>query len=91
MTDKRVMYEYLLDRLTKLETRKECELLLEDLCTYAETENMAQRLYSAKLVLEDKTYARVEEETQISSATLSRVSRCIKHGSGGYRMIIEKK
>lgn len=91
MTEKRVMHEYLLDRIMKLETREECELLLEDLCTYAEAENMAQRLYSAKLVLEGKTYAQVEEETQISSATLSRVSRCIKYGGGGYRMIIEKK
>ena len=91
MTEKRVMYEYLVDRLVKLSTREECERLLDDLCTCAETENMAQRLYSAKLVLEGKTYAQVEAETQISSATLSRVSRCIKYGGGGYRSIIEKE
>ncbi len=91
MTEKRVMYEYLVDRLVKLSTREECERLLDDLCTCAETENMAQRLYSAKLVLEGKTYAQIEAETQISSATLSRVSRCIKYGDGGYRSIIEKE
>lgn len=91
MTEKRVMYEYLVDRLVKLSTREECELLLGDLCTCAEIENMAQRLYSARLVLEGKTYAQVEAETQISSATLSRVSRCIKYGGGGYRSIIEKE
>ena len=49
---------------------------------------MAQRLYSAKLMLEGKTYSQVIEE--ISSATLSRVSVCIKHGNGGYRTVIEK-
>lgn len=91
MTEKNVMHEYLLERLVKIETREECELFLEDLCTYAEIENMEQRLYSAKLILEGKTYAQVAEETQISSATLSRVSRCVKHGGGGYRNIVEKK
>ncbi len=91
MTEKRVMYEYLVDRLVRLSTREECALLLEDLCTCAEIENMAQRLYSAKLVLEGKTYAQVEAETQISSATLSRVSRCIKYGGGGYGTIIGKE
>ena len=90
MTEKHVMYEYLLDCLTGLENREECELFLQHLCTYAEIENMAQRLWSAKLILEGKTYAQVAEETQISSATLSRVSRCIKHGGGGYRAVIEK-
>ena len=41
-------------------------------------------------MLEGKTYSQVIEETQISSATLSRVSVCIKHGNGGYRTVIEK-
>lgn len=90
MIDQKVMHDYLLERLTKLETAEECELFLQDLCTFAEVDNMAQRLYSAKLMLEGSTYTQVEEETQISSATLSRVSRCIKHGGGGYRLLIEK-
>ncbi len=90
MVDKQVMRDYLLDRLIKLESKEECERLLEDLCTYAEIENMAQRLYSAKLITEGNTYAVVQEQTQISSATLSRVSRCIKHGSGGYISVINK-
>lgn len=91
MTEKRIMRDYLLEILTKLHSKEECELFLQDLCTYAEIENMAQRLYSAKLILEGKTYTQVAEETQISSATLSRVSRCVKHGNGGYRSIIEKE
>lgn len=51
MTDKQVMYDYLVDCLLKMESREECEALLADLCTYAETDNMAQRMYSAKLIL----------------------------------------
>ncbi len=90
MTEKNVMREYLVERLSKLSSTEDAELLLQDLCTFAEVENMAQRLYSAKMILEGNTYTQVQEETQISSATLSRISRCIKHGNGGYRTIIEK-
>lgn len=89
MADKKEMREYLLDRLTKL-TADDVEEFVKDLCTYSEIENMAQRLYSAKLLLEGKTYAQVIEETQISTATLSRVSACVKHGDGGYCKVIEK-
>lgn len=90
MTDKQVMHDYLVDCLLKLESKEECEALLSDLCTYAETDNMAQRVYSAKLILDGLTYNEVIEKTQISSATLSRVSRCVKHGDGGYKRIIDK-
>ena len=89
MIEKQVMHEYLLDRITKL-TSQDAEAFLQDLCTYAEIENMAQRLYSAKMILEGKTYNQIMEETQISTATLSRVSSCVKHGGGGYKTIIEK-
>ena len=56
--------------------------LLEDLCTTKELENMAERCYAAKLLLEGKTYNQVMELVEISSATLSRVSRCVQYGSG---------
>ena len=55
---------------------------LEDLCTAKELENMAERCYAAKLLLEGKTYSQVMEAVEISSATLSRVSRCVQYGSG---------
>lgn len=90
MIEKKVMHEYLLERLTKL-APQDAELFLQDLCTYAEIENMAQRLYAAKMILEGKTYNQITEETQISTVTLSRVSACVKHGGGGYKTIIEKE
>lgn len=63
------------------------EKLLEDLCTAAEVEKLAGRLWAAKLLIEGKTYAQVMEETDISSATLSRVSNCVRRGKGGYRAV----
>ena len=56
--------------------------LLEDLCTTKELENMAERCHAAKLLLDGKTYNQVMELVEISSATLSRVSRCVQYGKG---------
>lgn len=76
--------------ITDVESVEECKALFDDLCTYKEVEQMAQRLRAAKLLLEGKTYNEVISETGISSATLSRVSRCVNHGSNGYKKAIEK-
>ena len=65
-----------------LETAEDCECLFEDLCTAKELEQMAQRIKAAKLLMEGKTYNQVMEECEISSATLSRVSRCVQYGNG---------
>lgn len=74
----------LFEVIIKLETIEDCRALFADLCTYKEIEQMAQRIKAAELLLEGKTYAQVIEATDISSATLSRVSRCVRYGSGGY-------
>lgn len=86
MLDKHVKELYGI--LIKLQTEEECKALLEDLCTFKEVEQMALRAYAAKLFLQGKTYVEIIQETELSSATISRVSRCITHGSGGYRTFI---
>lgn len=73
-----------------LTTAQECQALFEDLCTNKEIEKMAERIYAAKLLLEGKTYNQVIAETDISSATLSRVSRCVQYGEG-YSKILKKE
>ncbi len=78
----------LYELFTKLQTTEDCKALLDDLCTFKEVEQMAQRAYAAKLFLEGKTYTEIIAETEISSTTLSRVSKSIAHGSGGYRKFI---
>ena len=89
--DNQEMVKELYQAFLKIETIEECENFLNDLMTNKEIEAMSQRLMAAKLLLEDKTYNEVIKETDISSATLSRVSRCIQYGSGGYKSIIQKE
>lgn len=84
-------YKELFEEILKLETIEECQKFFDDLCTINELEAMLQRIKAAKMLLQDKTFQEVIKETQISSATLARVSKCIKYGDGGYKEILEKK
>lgn len=74
--------------IAELKDAKECKDFFEDLCTYKEIDAMAQRLCAAKLLLEGKTYEQVIAKTDISSATLSRVSKCLKYGEG-YKKVLK--
>ena len=77
----------LFDTILKLRTREDCAAFFADLCTEKEVENMAERLAAARMLLEGKTYLQVIEAVDISSATLSRVSRCVRNGTGYTRML----
>ena len=68
--------------ILRMQTTDECRMLFDDLCTEKEIEKMAERVFAAKLLLEGKTYQQVMEQADISSATLSRVSRCVQYGQG---------
>lgn len=68
--------------LLKMETVEDAKELFSDLCTNKEIEQMAGRIKAARLLMEGKTYNQVIAETEISSATLSRVSRCVQYGNG---------
>ena len=63
------------------------EALFDDLCTRKEVSNMAERIYAAKLLLAGNTYNQVMAQANISSATLSRVSRCVQYGQGYSRLL----
>lgn len=88
--DNKAMLQELYAALLKLETEEECENFLSDLCTIKELQSMGQRLQAAKMLLEGKTYNEVIENTDISSATLARVSKCVRYGQGGYANVIKK-
>lgn len=84
------------DKITELyriiasqNTEEACRMLFEDLCTQKELEKMAERIYAAKLLMDGKTYNQVMAESDISSATLSRVSRCVQYGKG-YSSVLKK-
>ena len=68
--------------ILKLKTEKDCEEFFSDLCTNKELDSMTQRVIAGKLLLSGETYEKIISKTDISSATLSRVSRCVKYGKG---------
>lgn len=80
----------LFDAILCLENREECYRFFEDLCTVKEITDMAQRLEAAKMLLDGKTYDQIVKTVEISTATISRINRCIQYGPGGYRAIVEK-
>ena len=80
--DKKQLTDELFELIASLKTADDCKKLFTDMCTCKEIEQMADRIYAAKLLLSGKTYNQVTEECDISSATLSRVSRCVQYGEG---------
>lgn len=75
--------------LLALKTERDCEVFLADLCTDKEIEQMAQRIRAAELLFEGKSYNKISEELNISSATLARVSRAVQYGEG-YKKFVQK-
>ena len=85
----RELISELFELIASIDNADDCRDLFEDMCTVKEIEQMAQRIHAAKLLLEGKTYQQVTELCDISSATLSRVSRCVQYGSG-YEKFLKK-
>lgn len=73
-----------------LQSVEECYAFFSDLCTVKELQDMAQRLDAARMLENGENYQTISREIGISTATISRVSRCLNYGSGGYRRAIEK-
>lgn len=73
-----------------LKTVEECYDFFEDVCTIKEIRDMAQRLEVAILLDNKKNYQEIAEATAVSTATISRVSKCLNYGSGGYRTAIDR-
>ncbi len=83
-----------LDRLfaaiLKLDSVEECYRFFEDLCTVKEIREIAQRLDVAAMLSEGKNYQEISALTGASTATISRVNKCLLYGSGGYTDILQK-
>lgn len=75
--------------ILSLKSEEECAAFFDDLLTYNELASMTQRLNAAKLLIEGKTYEQIIAQTGISSATLSRVSKCVRFGTG-YKTVLSK-
>lgn len=81
----------LFEAIAGLETAEECAAFFEDLCTVKELSEMSQRLEAAYLLSEGEAYQAISKKLGISTATISRVSRCLNYGSGGYRLVIGER
>ncbi len=92
MTDKlkNSSVDRLFEAVLQLETVEECYGFFEDLCTIHEIISLAQRLEVAQLLYDGATYASVGESTGASTATISRINRCLNYGGGGYSTVLKR-
>lgn len=77
--------------LLSLQTVEECEAFLEDLCTIKELQDLSQRYQVAKMLNEKKNYQDISKATGASTATISRVNKCLMYGTGGYRLALQRE
>ena len=82
--------ERLLEALCSLASVDEARAFLSDLCTPREIEDLSQRLEVATMLAAGSSYLEVSRATGASSTTVSRVSKCLNRGTGGYRMVLSR-
>lgn len=80
--------DHLFEAILRLQTLEDCYALFEDLCTIKELKDLSARLEVAMLLSRGYNYQQVAERTGISSATISRVKKCLEYGAGGYARAI---
>ena len=89
MTFRSQSIDRLYDVISKLNSREECFAFFSDLCTIKELQDMAQRLDTAVLLSQGKSYQAITQQVGVSTATIGRVSKCLNYGTGGYRKAID--
>jgi TrpR-related protein YerC/YecD len=84
------MFDDFFEAILKLKSVEECRLFFEDVCTIKELQDISQRLEVAKLLEEKNNYQVVSKKTGASTATISRVNKCLLYGKGGYKIVLDK-
>ena len=80
----------LFESILNLKDAEECRLFFDDLCTVSELSAMCQRISVAKMLRQNMVYSDIAAKTGASSATISRVARCLNYGDGGYNIVLER-
>lgn len=80
----------LFEAVLSLETKEECYAFFEDICTVKEIFDISQRLSVAQCLKEGKSYLNISSQTGASTATISRVNKCLSYGSGGYELALSR-
>ncbi len=82
--------DHLFQAILCLQSVEECYRFFDDLCTFGEIQAMSQRLEVAKMLREGKTFSQISAETGVSSATITRVNKCLSYGSNGYQTVLDR-
>lgn len=82
--------DHLFRTILSLQNLEECYRFFEDLCTISEIQAMTQRLQVAGLLRGGMTFSQISRETGVSSATITRVNRCLSYGAGGYELALRR-
>ena len=81
--------DFLFQAILTLETVEDCYSFFEDLCTVSELQEMSRRMQAARMLRSNAVYADIAAQTGLSTATISRVNRCLKYGSDGYNNALD--
>ena len=76
--------------ILSLKDLSECYRFFEDMCTINELQAMAQRWQVARQLDAGVTYQEISHRFNASTATISRVNRCLEYGAGGYRLLLDR-
>ena len=82
--------DFLFKAILELNSLDECYTFFEDLCTISEIKEMAKRLTAAKMLNDNYIYSEIADQTGLSTATISRVNRCLKYGNDGYSTVLSR-
>ena len=81
--------DFLFQAILTLDTVEDCYSFFEDLCTVSELQEMSRRMQAARMLRANAVYADIAAQTGLSTATISRVNRCLKYGSDGYNKALD--
>ena len=90
MASEQPILEYLVHAILLLQTPDECRAFLHDICTESELQEMSRRLQAALMLKAGFIYTDIAEKTGLSTATISRVNRCLRFGSDGYLRVLDR-
>ena len=82
--------DQLCEAVLHLNSVEECYQFFEDICTISELKAMSQRLEVARMLKEKLTYDALVDRTGSSTATISRVKRCLNYGADGYNVVLSR-
>ena len=83
-------FEGFFKAVLQLKSLEDCQKFFEDVCTIKELQSIAQRWEVAVMLNDGKNYLEISKKTGASTATISRVAKCLNYGAGGYELALER-